>query len=118
MQAQTKEGEELRKKLEATTKFSLASQQVDTFVEEIHKRVVEDETFLNNIDQAIRTPNVSYLDNKIRLECNWLHVGRDKSHYQNKGDWCPENEFINQFDLNIGGGAHVIAARCCKLTFE
>ena len=118
MQAQTKEGEELRQKLENTTNFSLASEQVGTFVEEIHKRVVGDETFLENIDKVIRTPNASDLNDRIRLECNWLDVGREKSHYPDKGDWCPANEFISQFDLNLGGGAHVIAARCCKVTFE
>ena len=118
MREQTKEGEELQKKWEDTTNFSLASEQVASFVAEIHKEVIKDPIFLENIDEAVRNPNVSSLNSRIHLECSWKLVGRKKSHYQDRGEWCPANQFITQLDLNLQDGAYVYSARCCSLMFK
>ncbi len=60
------------------------------------------------------------INSHMTLECNnkWEQVGREKSHEQNNGDWCPDGHFVNEFDLNLGGGTYVAYARCCKLMFK
>ena len=118
MEDQISEGEELHKTWLDTTNFSLASEQVESFVEQIHRKVVEDQDFLRDIEEAVRNPNVSYIDDRIQLMCEWVPVGREKSHEEDNGEWCGANEFISQFDLNLRGGAYVYSARCCKLTFQ